>query len=482
MIHTHPESGKKVTLLPIPFLFPFIHQILLLINSKFDYPRLESKNFIRHKVVLNAVIQERLNCRKFHLLRDHIIYLYRFSDVSKFTEFSFAYPKNSWVSRQALANGFQGRIISEELIHLATYSCQDINNYVMRVRSGKYRIKLNSNYLSTVYKPQIRKPKGLNPGEARVFLELEGCLVNNGAYVVHEQKILATTPYDSYNMISFPQATPIGFEDGLLDFKYPRIEVSESLLFVGTSNNWYHFLVEIAPRILKFCELGHQQFKVIVTEDAPPQIKQVCERLTGSVPFEVKFLHSYAIKNLFVCLDNLYHEQVSILRHQEMNIFENRKPDLFALRSALRVNRDQLQETQQRIFLARGTSKRRPIQNFNEIEGILASHNFQTIYLETLSLDEQIRLMATASHLVVEAGAAMTNILFADENCKVLRLEPPEKAEISRFWEHYAEIFGLEFHTVYGNATTSKYQLRESYSIDPDSFRLQLRDFTNTTS
>jgi capsular polysaccharide biosynthesis protein len=66
----------------------------------------------------------------------------------------------------------------------------------------------------------------------------------------------------------------------------------------------------------------------------------------------------------------------------------------------------------------------RKIHNFEQIRGLLSSRGFETIFLEGLSIVEQIQLFQSAEFIVGAHGAGLTNLLFCEPGTKVLEFMP----------------------------------------------------------
>lgn len=97
---------------------------------------------------------------------------------------------------------------------------------------------------------------------------------------------------------------------------------------------------------------------------------------------------------------------------------------------AIRVLRDKLLSSlmeegtsagARRLFLRR-SSHLRQMKNVEEVEGLLHAHGFQVVEPERLSFPEQVKLVGTAEIIVAQAGAALGNMLFAPEGCRIIIL------------------------------------------------------------
>lgn len=63
--------------------------------------------------------------------------------------------------------------------------------------------------------------------------------------------------------------------------------------------------------------------------------------------------------------------------------------------------------------------------NEAEIEAGLAKAGFETVYLENMGVEEQIRLFRQAEWIVAPNGSSLLNLVFSDPGVKVLILSQP---------------------------------------------------------
>jgi hypothetical protein len=77
----------------------------------------------------------------------------------------------------------------------------------------------------------------------------------------------------------------------------------------------------------------------------------------------------------------------------------------------------------EKIFLARRDS--RALDNQSEVENVLGSAGYKTVYMEDHSIEEQIGIAANARHVVAVHGAAMGFLTFNRAIDTVIELSPP---------------------------------------------------------
>ena len=75
-----------------------------------------------------------------------------------------------------------------------------------------------------------------------------------------------------------------------------------------------------------------------------------------------------------------------------------------------------------RVYLSRGRARKRRIDNEKAVVDVLSEFDFQTIYAEDLSFEQQVKICSRARHLVSNHGAGLTNMLFMPQGASVLEL------------------------------------------------------------
>jgi capsular polysaccharide biosynthesis protein len=75
-----------------------------------------------------------------------------------------------------------------------------------------------------------------------------------------------------------------------------------------------------------------------------------------------------------------------------------------------------------RLLIARrGT---RSIANFAQVETLLSHDGFETLYLEGMSMEDQILLFQSAEFVIGPHGAGLANLLFCEPGTKVIEFMP----------------------------------------------------------
>ena len=55
---------------------------------------------------------------------------------------------------------------------------------------------------------------------------------------------------------------------------------------------------------------------------------------------------------------------------------------------------------------------------------LLSKYNFRKVYLEQMTIKQQVELFRTASHVIAAHGAGLTNVLFAPGDARILEIRP----------------------------------------------------------
>lgn len=78
-----------------------------------------------------------------------------------------------------------------------------------------------------------------------------------------------------------------------------------------------------------------------------------------------------------------------------------------------------------RIYISRAKAKNRQIVNELEVNELLQGEGFQAIFLEEMSVLEQVAVFANAEVIVAPHGSGLTNLAFCSPNTKVIELFSP---------------------------------------------------------
>ena len=134
-----------------------------------------------------------------------------------------------------------------------------------------------------------------------------------------------------------------------------------------------------------------------------------------------------------------------------------------------------------KIYISRAKAKNRRLVNESEVAQLLESQGFQTIFLEEMSVLEQVATFANAKAIVTPHGSGLTNLVFCEPNTKVVELFSPNYVRTD-YWmisqylrlQHYY-IVGQSFDCLSLRNLMYQNTLTEDILINIDSLKLVLQ-------
>jgi len=223
----------------------------------------------------------------------------------------------------------------------------------------------------------------------------------------------------------------------------PRYDKSYLIFYNGNLHNYYHWMTEA---ILSLDILSRA-----IGPDASVSIA-----LPKSMDIAAVFDHRESLRS------------VGLDRYDVVEV----AAELINVREAIWVDSDlvqsmpapYLQDFRQRVAARyaapRGPRKRRlliarkgptrTIANIEQVQAFLSRHGFETIYLEGMSIVDQILLFQSAEFVIGPHGAGLANLLFCEPRTRVIELTPSVEMR-PFFWlisEKLSLIYGVLFCSV----------------------------------
>jgi capsular polysaccharide biosynthesis protein len=219
------------------------------------------------------------------------------------------------------------------------------------------------------------------------------------------------------------------------------------ILFLGSrcSENYWHFLIEDASRLLRF-KLSNENLKIhsiILPTNATRVAREIVHAIYPNIQIIEISEHEYIAGNKilipesFLTLDD--EPRLGI-----QNTFYYEKQDLINLRERfVSVSRRDRETFGKRIYIKR-KSEHRLIEGEDRLIEYLKLVNFTIIDLALFDFQDQVRIFQNAELLIGAAGAAWANLIFAQRNIRVLSLIGQDAAP----WDMHrviAEDFDLDY-------------------------------------
>lgn len=263
-------------------------------------------------------------------------------------------------------------------------------------------------------------------------------------------------------------------------------------IFLGGNgaSNYYHWMIEILPKLQYLNEVdqcGFAGFPLLVSEDVD-QIKTFREALNyiakdrpiamldrDKTYFVGKLVYINAPNNL----------PFNLRPNNKMRIadFLTKPASINFLRNRFFTNVDlppPPAKGNHRIFFARRNERRN--YNQQEIFEIFSQRDFQKVFMEELSLKEQISLISNAEAIAGPTGAAWTNMIFCREGTKCLCWMADGYGEFSAF-SNLARVVGadMRYVTFKTDAKSVRELYNRNYSVEAKKIRNALDTLLGTT-
>ena len=133
-----------------------------------------------------------------------------------------------------------------------------------------------------------------------------------------------------------------------------------------------------------------------------------------------------------------------------------------------------------KVYISRAKSRNRQLVNELEVSELLYSEGFQTIFLEEMTVLEQVAVFSNAEVIVASHGSGLTNLVFCSPKTKIIEIFSPNYIRTD-YWmisqqlqlEHYY-IVGENFDCVFLRNLMYQNALTEDILVNIDSLKLVL--------
>jgi capsular polysaccharide biosynthesis protein len=115
-----------------------------------------------------------------------------------------------------------------------------------------------------------------------------------------------------------------------------------------------------------------------------------------------------------------------------------------------------------RIYVERGSARRRRVVNEDEVLTTLSGHGFESVTMDHMTIGEQAAIFASAEIIVAVHGAALTNVVFATPGARLIELLPANHAH-AFFW-HLAQRVEVAYDVLVGSEPTIGFRHAASLS------------------
>ncbi|MBP5502613.1 MAG: glycosyltransferase family 61 protein [Bacteroidales bacterium] len=225
--------------------------------------------------------------------------------------------------------------------------------------------------------------------------------------------------------------------------------------FYGFSNNYYHFLVHLIGQLLMLQEKGIDMSLPVLMPRSIRE-KRFFVEFADKYPL-LKQLNYIEYDRCIVHCNEFYICNSTIITENQIQLFKQ-------ITTNSNIHN-------KKIFIGR-KNVARVASNANEIEKIMKSFGFETVYFENHTLDEQIAIIRDADYFVSYHGAGLTNLLFTNNpNLKVLEIH---NSNAKLYW-HYA-LFCAKMKINYDCFVGGEMK-NDSYYVNPLEFEKKISEW-----
>lgn len=225
----------------------------------------------------------------------------------------------------------------------------------------------------------------------------------------------------------------------------PKLHVDGRVAALNTrySHNFYHWMIDILPRLMPLRRAGVAADYYLV--DCLTPFQQSVLAALGIAPHQLIQPHC----RLLVEADQLLvpsFPTAACLREFGSRLLRGLGAD-----AAVRASR--------RIFISRRNCGTRTLANEDQVEHLLQAHGFETHLMERYTLAKQARLIREAETIVATHGAGLANLMFARPNTRIIEIAPAGRYN-AWIYPDKSRIFSLEHRILFAESSRHRQMLR----------------------
>lgn len=215
-----------------------------------------------------------------------------------------------------------------------------------------------------------------------------------------------------------------------LNFKF-NIFKKVSVVFNVFSNNYFHWITEVLPKI--------------------HYLQNTCSDIVFLIPED--FDQDYQLSTLKICGANIIFFRENLVFFKDMLLFSgfSEFPGYYEPGSLFPVRLKILQAVTSKksqnslIYITRKNAHRRRASNEEEIRLILKRYDFEIYDFDNSSFNDIVEISRNAKVLVSIHGAALTNMLFMEKGSIVFELQK-EHVVIDKCYYFLANALGIQYY------------------------------------
>ncbi|WP_177217124.1 glycosyltransferase family 61 protein [Pedobacter insulae] len=296
------------------------------------------------------------------------------------------------------------------------------------IRARKITLSYNSiQFFNSIVDTELKHAEGT---EYVVKLNDVKIIGRSDVIILDEKHVLYDIKFlDTRNEFEYSDSAIRYYKDDkcVLVADYAKESFDKGLIFVGNySSNYYHMLLEIMVKFRTLDTLNLDKDIPLIMDEAFMIIPQCVEILSYLNTDNRKIIT--VTENQAYTIGEAFHISCpNIIPPNYKNITKiNASSAMFDL-SSIAYLRKLLEKGKpinfpKRIFISRKNASGRRGYNEDEIYARLEKYGFKLYFPEDHAMSEQISIFNNAELIIGATGAAFTNILFCNDQCKVVCL------------------------------------------------------------
>ena len=365
-----------------------------------------------------------------------------------------------WVSRQAILGGIKPQYLDETIDYNFFRGALDVK---VRIWSTD-KLSAIEELMSEPPLSQLTQIWDSDPDQknvlALVHKTIEDASVHHGKFITSDSRIFPISTEQSFTGCSWPSDTYVKYKSNHYMMQSNSFIRLPDAIFLGLSNNWYHFLAEYLPRYLSI-PYQMRRLPTIIPKQANSQSLELLRLAGFSNLVLTDLLETVQVDRLLTVLD---------FRYSSSFDFPSRRKDFLFLQnffSNLEVLEGE-KSGSKHILLMRPRNTFRQMNNATSLITQLEEFGFQVIYPDKLSFAEQFSIFRRAEVIVGQSGAALTSMLFAKKETKIFELGDWDQDSEMFFWRDFGRAIGMKVTSICAKPKTFWQVINDNFSCDID--------------
>jgi capsular polysaccharide biosynthesis protein len=333
-----------------------------------------------------------------------------------------------WISRTAIVGGVASQTYAYDVDWNLKRGRNEFIIFVFKVKFSQE----NEVFLNPAKGLKVYEVNNLYRSEEDIVVKFKNATLVHAKNVIQGENLCYPKFDEKFSFSGWPTYSPYFHNNQIRLIPPIHQTVRDSGLLFLFDNNWFHFLIETMSALVPF-ESEIQKENIILPSNTFPQVSDALRMFSPRSFIDVSFLHAITFSEIKV---------INLKVHRGIDL-EARKNDVLQLREFVNCKiKEPRSHDRKKIYLKRKPGLFRDLNNRSTLEQNLLSKGYQCLDFSYMTFLEQYRCVRSASTIVAETGAALTNAIFAFPECRIVELKP--KGEYSVF-EHLINILGLDY-------------------------------------